>query len=132
MDDYKKYIGLRVIDYTDKQLKDIYNELLVEHGKFVELWSLDLKAFSDANPNLDPYSFWGGRKLNKVSKKYAGDIAEIEIIMDNIERELVLRGRYEEEQKYSGSSNFQYKDETQEEFLEREGLKTLSHKQKVD
>ena len=132
MKEYLKYIGINLVDYSDDELKDIYNEISVEYGKTMEMWSLDLKTFADENPNLDPYSFWGGRKLNKVSKKYAKDIAAMEMIMDDIEKELGLRGKYEEEQKYSGSSNFKYKQESEEEFLEREDLKTLSHKQKVE
>lgn len=132
MMNYKKYYYMNPVNYTDEDLKKIYNDIQIEYSKHTEEWAREIKAVYDANPMIDPYSFWGGRKLNKVSKKYAGQIAEMEIILDVITKELARRDQYHEEQRYSGNSNFKYKEMGKEEFLDKEGLKTLAHKQKVE
>ena len=37
MKEYLKYIGINLVDYSDDELKDIYNEISVEYGKAMEM-----------------------------------------------------------------------------------------------
>lgn len=127
--EYEKYIGMDPVNYSDSDLKNILNMLDFEYGKVMDAYAEDIKAIE--TPNFDPYSFFGERKINKISKKYAPVVADIEILMEDIISELQKRGKYYEEQRYMGgqSSNNESRTLSEKEFLEKEELKTLKHKQ---
>jgi hypothetical protein len=128
--EYEKYIGINLVDYSDAELIKIRNLMDFEYGEVTEEWTRDLQALD--TPNFDPYSFWGGKKLDKVTKKYAGVMADISLISERIENELEKRGKFAEEQRYSGKSKVTNKNIDEDEFLEKEELKTLLHRQDID
>lgn len=116
--------------YEDDELINLRNMLEVEYGKVTDEWAEDFSDFVDED--FDPYTFMGERKIEKLNKKYTKMSSDIMVVIDLINEELSRREKYKEEQRYSGASNFSYGDETMEEFIEKEDLRTLSHKQDLD
>lgn len=116
--------------YSDEELIYLRNNLEIEYGKTNELWASGLGKFSDKD--FDPYSLTGELAMKSYNKQYVDRAAEILAIIDVIDDELDRREKYNEEMRYSGRSNFKYKDENIDEFIEREGNRTLKHKQDID
>lgn len=125
MSSYKDYINLNLVDVAYNDLEIILGELEAERDEYIEKWANESAEI--VADGTDPYTFFGERKLGKVNKKYAGDVAEIEMLMDSIGKELDKRDQHNEESKYNGKSDFSAY-ESAEEFLEREGLKTQGYK----
>ncbi len=123
---YKDYIYMNMVNYSDKELMIIHGEMEAEHEKYVEIWAKE--AAELVNSGIDPFSFWGERKLNKLAKKHADVISDINIILENIENELDKRERIAEEERYMGKG-FKYSAVVnKEKFIQEEQIKTLSHK----
>ena len=64
----------------------ILKEKLKEKDNILQMWALDVKALSD-NKKFDEYSRKGKKKLDKLSKKYAPMIVEIEKEIEELENE---------------------------------------------
>lgn len=129
--DYRKYIDMDPVNYSDEELKNLMNMLEFEYGKIVDSYAEEIKAIS--TPNFDPYSFRGEKKISKIAKKYSEPAGDIGYLMDIIEDEMKKRGKFYEEQRYreGGAENLKPAI-SEEEFLEKESLKTLKHKQDID
>lgn len=129
--DYRKYMDMDPVDYSDEDLKNLMNMLEFEYGKTMDSYAEELKAIS--TPNFDPYSFKGEKMISKIAKKYSEPAGDIGYLMDIIEDEMNKRGKFYEEQRYreGGVSNPQ-PSISEDEFLEKESLKTLKHKQDID
>lgn len=125
MSSYKDYINLNLVDVAYNDLEMILGELEAERDEYIEKWAGESAEIVAAG--TDPYTFFGERKLGKVNKKYAGDVAEIEMLMDDIAKELDKRDQHNEELKYSGKGDFAAY-ESAKEFLERESMKTEGYK----
>lgn len=126
---YKDYIYMNMVNYTDQELEVIYGELEAERDDYVDKWANEVAAIS--TEDFDPYSFFGERKLKKIANKYADPISDIDIILENIDKEFAIRERAEDENKYSGKGK-PIVEEDEETFIEREKLKTMSHRTDVD
>ena len=62
----------------------LIKEKLKEKENILQMWSLDVKALVD-NKKFDQYSWRGQRKLNRLSKKYAPMIVQIDKEIEEIE-----------------------------------------------
>jgi len=116
--------------YEDDELIEFRNLLEIEYGKITDSWAEEFSGFIDED--FDPYTFSGERRVNKLNKKYTKESSDILVAIDLINEELNRREKYKEEQRYSGTSNFSYGNESLDEFIEKEDLKTLSHKQDIE
>ena len=85
---------------------------------------------------FDQYSAKGERKLKKLQKKYAGQLADIEIVFEDVKEELAKRDIFiseleditdgdDEEEVYD-------KDISEFEFVRKEAEKTEQYRQSID
>lgn len=126
--DYTAYFGANWADYTDEQLVEVRNFLEFENGRIIEEWSEDLAK--NTTENLDPYSFWGARKIKKINSRHTHKTADILNLMDEVENELIKRDRLKYNKMFDGKKG-DYSKISEKEFFEKEELKTLKYKQKL-
>ncbi len=123
---YKDYMDIEVINYSNKELEFIYGELSAEYDDYTDKWAKEVADIS--TDDFDPYSFFGERKLKKITKKYAGTLADINSIIGIVADELNKREKVADEERYIGKGQFNSEDK--DTFLEREKMKTISYKHK--
>lgn len=127
---YKDYMYVNLVDYNDDELIDIHNGLDAEYGRIVEEWGADIAKLINVQ-NVDPFSFFGKRKVDKLNNKYADKTSDIQILIEDIEKELEKRDKYNFEQSFIGGKSYHDKTLTEKEFFEKEELKTLKYKQSI-
>ena len=119
-----------IADYSDEELKNFLNQIAMQRG------ILQTKCADEMNKYLkddgfDVYSFWGKRKVDKISKKYAGIFAGADYLEETIKDEIKKREKFNEEQKYTGRS-VAVKEISKDEFLQKEEDKTWMYKSKIE
>ena len=67
-----------------KELK--IKEKLKEKENIMDMWALDLKAITD-NKRFDQYSRRGKKKIDKLSKKYAPMLVQVDREIEELEKE---------------------------------------------
>ena len=104
----------------------------VPDEKIMDAMANDLKAVD--TENFDPYSFRGERVLNKIAKKHAGKIAEVDMLLEVIDDEMARRDHYNEQQRYIEGGNYKKFDPsiTTEEFLESEQKKIKRTRKQIE
>ncbi len=122
---------VNLVNYSDEDLINAKNNLDIEYGKYAELWAQEV-AYLVNEKNVDPYSFWGERKIKKVNTKYADKTSDIQLAIEMIDRELAKRDKYNFEQSFIGSKKYYDDTLTEEEFFEKEELKTMKYKKSID
>ncbi len=117
-------------NYTDQELEEAKHKLEIEYGKYVDEWAREV-AYLINEKNVDPYSYWGEKKVKKVTKKYTNITSDIQLAVEKLNIELQKRDNYHFEQSFVGGKS--YFDETlsKEEFFEKEELKTLKYKKSI-
>lgn len=128
---YRNFINANLVDFSDDELVELKNHLEVEYGKLVEEWGNAVGKLVNVE-GVDPYSFWGERKVNKVTKKYTSQTADIQILMEDIDLELSKRDNYRFEQSFIGGKSYHDTSLSEKEFFEKEQLKTLKYKQSLN
>lgn len=124
--EYEDLFNVNIIELSDEKLVELRNRLEFENGKVMEEWSKYLAQ--NTNENTDPYSFWGKRKIDKISKKFAPKSAEILNLMEDVENELYKRDRIKYQKMFSGEHT-EAEEINEQDFFEKEELKTLKHRQ---
>lgn len=127
---YTEYKNVNFVEFNDDELIAIRNQMEMEYGEFVDAWGKEV-AFLINEKHVDPYSFWGEKKINKVIKKYADKTSDIQIIIEDIDKELFNRDNYKFQQSFLGKTGYYDDSLTQKEFFEKEQLKTLKYKQSI-
>ena len=117
-------------NYTDKELIEAKQKLEFEYGKYVDEWAREV-AYLINEKNVDPYSFWGERKINKVTKKYTNITSDIQLALEKLASELQKRDNYNFEQSFVGGKSYFDKSLTEKEFFEKEELKTLKYRKSI-
>ena len=125
---YKDYLDIDVINYSNQELEFIYGQLSAEYDEYTDKWAKEVSDIS--TDDFDPYSFFGERKLKKITKKYAGTLADINGIIEVVADELNKREKVADDEKYIGKG--QFTNEDKDSFLEREKMKTISYKPRDD
>ena len=128
---YTDYMNVNLVNFNDDELIELRNNLEIEYGKYIEDWGREV-GYMINEQNVDPYSFWGEKKVNKVIKKYADKTSDIQIIMENIDRELQNRDNYKFQQSFIGGKKYYDDNLTEEEFFEKEELKTMKYRKNSD
>ena len=64
----------------------LIKEKLKEKDNILQMWSLDVKALTD-NKKFDHNSWRGKRKIEKLSKKYAPMLVQIDKEIEELESE---------------------------------------------
>ena len=80
---------------------------------------------------VDPDSYWGDRKINKVTRKYTDITSDIQLALEKLAVELEKRDNYNFEQSFIGGKSYHDKTLTEKEFFEREQLKTLKYRKSI-
>ncbi len=128
---YKDYWYVNLVDFSDDELIELRNNLDIEYGKLAEEWG-EAVAHLVNDLKVDPYTFWGGRKVKKVTKKYSSQTAEIQVLIEDIHKELQKRDNYRFEQSFIGGKPYHDMNLSEKEFFEKEQLKTLKYKESID
>lgn len=118
---YLEYINMDLTTKSVAELEDIQKKVLAEYDATMFAYASEIKKFD--TPGFDPYSRWGDRKIKKAANKFAGDIANMESLLDEIDNELNLRIERQDMQDFLNDPTEETV-EDREKFLEREGLKT--------
>ena len=124
-------LHIKFPELSDDELYHLRDTLSVEREKIDDMWADEIGKL--ASEGLDHYTFSGRRMLKKVAKKYAKMGSGIAYLQELTLEEIRKRDKYKEEQKYTGKGK--YKDDfnmTQEEFLEKEQIKTESYKSRIE
>lgn len=117
-------------NYTDKELEDARNKLEIEYGQKVEEWAHEVAVLIN-DKNVDPYSFWGEKKLKKITRKYTDITSDIQIAVEKLNAELQKRDNYNFEQSFIRGKKYYDDTLTEKEFFEKEQLKTLKYKKSI-
>ncbi|MBR7172750.1 MAG: hypothetical protein IKD36_03045 [Clostridia bacterium] len=117
---------INLADYSDEDLIATKNRLAIEYGRILDECSTEI-AYLVNEKKVDPYSFFGERKINKVITRYADMSSDVQIAMEEIGIELEKRDNFKYEQSFIGGKKYFDDSISQEEFLRKEALKTLKH-----
>lgn len=123
MIDLQIFRELDPAEVSDENMNYYREELIKMHDELSDAFAEELKKID--SDNFDPYSFFGERKVKKISKKYAKKISEVDMLVDVIDDEMDRREKYNEEQRYTGSGKYvpRYSLDP-EEYLKQEQEKT--------
>ncbi|MBQ8451165.1 MAG: hypothetical protein IJ538_00070 [Clostridia bacterium] len=128
---YEEYMDItNFSEFTDENLEQLLNDLEKENNEIVDEWAKEVKTLYDEG--LDPYSFWGEKKLKKVTKKYSKHSAAISVIMEDVENEISKREQFHEEQVGLGKEKRKINNISRDEFIKKEQDKTQKHKIYLD
>ena len=111
-------------EFTDDELYVYRDKLAVERAKIEDIISKEVMTF--VTPDFDPYTRSADRKMTKVAKKYIEMTSGLEYLEELTFKEIAKRKKFQDEQRYRGKGV--YRNETEEEFLERETIITESYK----
>ena len=117
-------------NYTDEQLLEAKQKLEIEYGKYVDEWARET-AYLINEKNVDPYSYWGEKKVKKVTKKYTNITSDIQLALEKLAVELQKRDNYNFEQSFVGGKSYFDETLTEKEFFEKEQLKTLKYRKSI-
>ena len=117
-------------NYTDEELLDAKQKLEIEYGKYVDEWAREV-AYLINEKNVDPYSYWGEKKVKKVTKKYTNITSDIQLALEKLAIELQKRDNYNFEQSFIGGKSYFDETLTEKEFFEKEQLKTLKYRKLI-
>ena len=117
-------------NYTDEQLLEAKQKLEIEYGKYVDEWARET-AYLINEKNVDPYSYWGEKKLNKVTKRYTNITSDIQLALEKLAVELQKRDNYNFEQSFISGKKYYDDTLTEKEFFEKEQLKTLKYRKSI-
>ncbi len=117
-------------NYTDDELIEAKQKLEIEYGKYVDEWAREV-AYLINEKNVDPYSYWGEKKVNKVTKKYTNITSDIQLALEKLAIELQKRDNYNYEQSFVGGKSYFDNTLTEKEFFEKEQLKTLKYRKMI-
>ncbi|MBQ4542065.1 MAG: hypothetical protein IJA23_04355 [Clostridia bacterium] len=117
-------------NYTDEELLDAKQKLEIEYGKYVDEWAREV-AYLINEKNVDPYSYWGEKKVKKVTKKYTNITSDIQLALEKLAVELQKRDNYNFEQSFIGGKSYFDETLTEKEFFEKEQLKTLKYRKLI-
>ena len=114
----------QIRDMDDKEIIVFKNHLLIENSKYADAYADEIASI--ATVNFDATSYWGKKKIDKIAKKYAEMSSGIDYLLDLVNIELGRRNML----------NFQFgegaEEQTLDEFLESEELKTMSYREDLD
>ena len=116
-------------DLTDEQLIDIRNKLEIEYGSYLDDCAAEVAELK-TKQNVDLFTRSGERKMNKIIKKYVNMTDGLDLAIEKIEDELQKRDNFKFERSFYGKKY--YDDISEEEFFEKESLKTLKYKQSIE
>ena len=119
-----------IAGYSDEELKNFLNQIAMQRSLLQTKCADEMNEYLK-NDRFDIYSFWGKRKMDKISQKYSGVFAGADYLEDIIKEEIKKREKFNEEQKYTGKSVVK-KEQSLEEFLEKEQDKTWAYKSKIE
>ena len=116
-------------NYSDKDLILIKNNLIVKYEDVQDAWSAELAKMWD--DDFDQYSARGERLIKKLNKKYASQLADIEIVFEELKEELAKREIFISELEDITDNVEEDDDEnvSDVEFVRREAKKTEQYKQ---
>ena len=120
---------VNLADLTDEQLIDIRNKLEIEYGSYLDDCAVEVAELKTKH-NVDLYTRSGEKKMNKIIKKYVNMTDGLDLAIERIEEELQKRDNYKFERGFYGKKY--YNDISEEEFFEKESLKTLKYKQSIE
>ena len=121
-------LNVNFAEMTDEELYAFRDKLIEIREKMDDEWAKELASF--AGEDFDQYSFWGERKMKKLAKKHAKRTCGLVYLQEVLSNEFRRRDKYKEEQMYAGKLKRTY--ESEEDFLERESIKTQSYKSKIE
>ena len=114
----------QIRDMDDKEIIVFKNHLLIENSKYADAYADEIASI--ATVNFDATSYWGKKKIDKIAKKYAEMSSGIDYLLDLVNIELGRRNML----------NSQFgegaEEQTLDEFLESEELKTMSYREDLD
>lgn len=120
----------KIAEYTDEELRLFINQITMQRSVLEEKCAEEMSKYL-TNERFDIYSYFGKKKIDKISKKYAVYFSGADFIEDIIKEELKKRDKYNEEQRYTGRS-VAVKEVSKEEFLQKEEDKTWMYKSKIE
>ena len=120
---------VNLADLSDEQLIDIRNKLEMEYGGYLDDCAAEVAELK-TKQKVDLFSYFGEKKMNKIIKKYVKMTDGLDLAIEKIEDELKKRDNYKFERSFYGGKY--YDDVSEEEFFEKEALKTLKFKQSIE
>lgn len=120
---------VNLAELSDEQLIDIRNKLEMEYGAYLDDCASEVAELK-TKQNIDLYSYFGEKKMNKIIKKYVKMTDGLDLAIEKIEDELKKRDNYKFERSFHGGKY--YDDVSEDEFFEKESLKTLKYKQSIE
>lgn len=125
-----KQDNFSLANYTEEELIAARNKLEVQYGQYIEECGRQAGILVKEK-GVNPDSFWGEKKINKLIKKYSNITADIQLAIEDINIELQKRDNYRFEQSFLGGKSYHDTSLSEKEFFEKESLKTLKYKQGI-
>lgn len=131
MIDLKQFETMDPVDVSDQKMAYFKEELLKMRDELLDAWSDEVKKLD--SDDFDPYSFFGERKIKKISKQHSKKLAEVDLLLDVIDDEMSRRDNYNEEQRYMGTGKYVPKYSTDSnQYLKNEEQKTEKIRRKYE
>ena len=128
MIEFKDFDETKLYDYSSDNLRMFINEIEMKLSVLREKCASDMSVLLK-DERFDPYSFFGKRKLQKITDKHNRMVIGANEYLKIIKTELAKREKLEDEMRYSGRS-IKQKAISEEEFLQKEQDKTMAYKVK--
>ncbi len=128
---FKDFDEDKLVQYSSSELKTFINEIEMGRSVIAEKCASEMAVYLK-DDKFDVYSFSGSRKMKKIAKKYQGAFAGADIYLTMLKKELAKREKEDDELRYSGRSLVKRKQETEEEFLQKEQDKTWAYRSKIE
>lgn len=128
---FKDFNEEKIVEYSLENLKSFVNEVEMKKSVIMEDYASELAEYL-GDDTFDVYSLKGNKTIKKIAKKYLPQIAGADEYLSILHAEIAKREQYEEEMRYSGRSIKPKKNESMEEFLQKEQDKTWVYRSKID
>ena len=120
-------LHINFAEMSDDELFEFRDWLQTEKTIIDDEWADELKSITGST--FDPYTRKGERLLKKLGKKYADKSVGVVYLQELVADEFAKRKKFKEEQRYLGKG--EVKDESVDEFLEKEGIITDTYRSRI-
>lgn len=120
-------LHINFAEMSDDELFEFRDWLQTEKTTIDDEWAEELKNIT--GPSFDPYTRKGERILKKLGKKYAEKSMGVIYLQELTIDEISKRKKFKEEQRYLGKGD--KKEESIDEFLEKEGIITDTYRSRI-
>ncbi len=125
----KATLNINFAEFTDEQLLDYRNRLLIQREILNDLYVKELSERTKGD--FDPYSRRADRIFKKILNKYEDREVGLSYLEDVVDEEMAKRENFREQQAYIANGG-RISEMTAKEFIEKEKIKTEEYKSHID